>query len=307
MNNTRQDVRNVAIIAHVDHGKTTVVDSLLKFAGEFKVKEDEAQDTVLDSNPLERERGITILAKCTSIGYKGHTINIVDTPGHADIGSEVERVLRMVDGAILMVDAVEGPMPQTRFVLRKALALGLRPIVVINKMDIADKNQVMNLVARLSSVKNLEIVPISAEKRENLDELMKVIRSMLKDDVPYYPEDMYTDKPLRFMAAEIIREKALKFLLAEIPHGIGVDVTKFEEGEDGITRIEADVICEKETHKPIIIGKGGATLKRISVAARKELEQLADGQVYLRLYVKVKAGWKDDGAVLSALGYTKKK
>lgn len=135
MNNTRQDVRNVAIIAHVDHGKTTIVDSLLKFAGQFNVKEGQAQETVLDSNPLERERGITILAKCTSIEYKNHTINIVDTPGHADFGSEVERVLRMVDGAILMVDAVEGPMPQTRFVLRKALALGLRPIVVINKMD----------------------------------------------------------------------------------------------------------------------------------------------------------------------------
>lgn len=135
MNNTREDVRNVAIIAHVDHGKTTIVDSLLKFAGEFNVKEDQAQETVLDSNPLERERGITILAKCTSIEYKNHTINIVDTPGHADFGSEVERVLRMVDGAILMVDAVEGPMPQTRFVLRKALALGLKPIVVINKMD----------------------------------------------------------------------------------------------------------------------------------------------------------------------------
>lgn len=135
MNNTRQDVRNVAIIAHVDHGKTTIVDALLKFAGQFNVKEGQAQETVLDSNPLERERGITILAKCTSIEYKNHTINIVDTPGHADFGSEVERVLRMVDGAILMVDAVEGPMPQTRFVLRKALALGLRPIVVINKMD----------------------------------------------------------------------------------------------------------------------------------------------------------------------------
>ena len=135
MSNVRSDVRNVAIIAHVDHGKTTVVDALLKLAGEFNVKEDQAQQTVLDSNPLERERGITILSKCTSVKYKGHTINIVDTPGHADFGSEVERVLRMVDGAILMVDAVEGPMPQTRFVLRKALALGLRPIVVINKMD----------------------------------------------------------------------------------------------------------------------------------------------------------------------------
>lgn len=131
----RNDVRNVAIIAHVDHGKTTVVDSLLKYAGQFNVKNDEAQEAVLDSNPLERERGITILAKCTSVNFNGNTINIVDTPGHADFGSEVERVLKMVDGAILMVDAVEGPMPQTRFVLRKALALGLKPIVIVNKMD----------------------------------------------------------------------------------------------------------------------------------------------------------------------------
>lgn len=131
----RNDVRNVAIIAHVDHGKTTIVDSLLKYSGQFDVKNGGAQDAVLDSNPLERERGITILAKCTSVNYNGNTINIVDTPGHADFGSEVERVLKMVDGAVLMVDAAEGPMPQTRFVLRKALALGLRPIVIVNKMD----------------------------------------------------------------------------------------------------------------------------------------------------------------------------
>ena len=132
---TREDIRNVAIIAHVDHGKTTIVDSMLKVAGQWTVKRDEVQDMVLDSDPIERERGITILAKCTSIKYKDHTINIVDTPGHADFGSEVERVLKMVDGAILMVDAAEGPMPQTRFVLRKALELGLSPMVVINKMD----------------------------------------------------------------------------------------------------------------------------------------------------------------------------
>ena len=131
----REDIRNVAIIAHVDHGKTTIVDAMLKVAGQWTVKQDEVQDTVLDSDPIERERGITILAKCTSIKYKYHTINIVDTPGHADFGSEVERVLKMVDSAILMVDAAEGPMPQTRFVLRKALELGLNPIVVINKMD----------------------------------------------------------------------------------------------------------------------------------------------------------------------------
>ena len=131
----RLDLRNVAIIAHVDHGKTTLVDALLKQTGAFNVKADAAQEQVLDSNELERERGITILAKNTSIVYNDVTINIVDTPGHADFGSEVERILKMVDGALLLVDAVEGPMPQTRFVLRKALALGLHPIVVINKMD----------------------------------------------------------------------------------------------------------------------------------------------------------------------------
>ena len=135
MDNRRQDVRNIAIIAHVDHGKTTLVDAMLKYTGSFQVKADEAQEAVLDSNPLERERGITILAKCTSVPYKDHIINIVDTPGHADFGSEVERILQMVDGALLLVDAVDGPMPQTRFVLRKALALGLAPVVVVNKMD----------------------------------------------------------------------------------------------------------------------------------------------------------------------------
>ncbi len=131
----RSDVRNIAIIAHVDHGKTTLVDAMLKQTGEFNVKPEEAQEAVLDHNPLERERGITILAKCTSVPYKTNTINIVDTPGHADFGSEVERILKMVDGALLLVDAVDGPMPQTKFVLRKALQLGLSPIVVINKMD----------------------------------------------------------------------------------------------------------------------------------------------------------------------------
>ncbi|OGR85434.1 MAG: GTP-binding protein TypA [Elusimicrobia bacterium RIFCSPLOWO2_01_FULL_54_10] len=131
----RANVRNIAIIAHVDHGKTTLVDALLRQTGEFKVKQDESQDTVLDSNPLERERGITILAKCTSVPYKNLTINIVDTPGHADFGSEVERILGMVDGCLLLVDAVDGPMPQTKFVLKKSLELGLHPIVVINKMD----------------------------------------------------------------------------------------------------------------------------------------------------------------------------
>jgi len=127
-------LRNIAIIAHVDHGKTTLVDQLLRQSGTFAAHQ-QVDERVMDSNDLEKERGITILAKNTAITYEGTHINIVDTPGHADFGGEVERVLGMVDGVLLLVDAVEGPMPQTRFVTKKALALGLRPIVVINKVD----------------------------------------------------------------------------------------------------------------------------------------------------------------------------
>lgn len=130
----REDVRNVAIIAHVDHGKTTLVNELLKQSGVFRANQ-EVQDRVLDSNALERERGITILSKNTAVTYKNTKINIVDTPGHADFGGEVERVLKMVDGVILVVDAFEGPMPQTKFVTQKALDLGLPIVVCINKCD----------------------------------------------------------------------------------------------------------------------------------------------------------------------------
>jgi len=127
-------IRNIAIIAHVDHGKTTLVDQLLRQAGTFRDNQ-QVVERVMDSNDIEKERGITILAKNCAVEYNGTHINIVDTPGHADFGGEVERVLSMVDGVLLLVDAVEGPMPQTRFVTRKALALGLKPIVVINKVD----------------------------------------------------------------------------------------------------------------------------------------------------------------------------
>ncbi len=133
----RPDIRNIAIIAHVDHGKTTLVDCLLRQSGEFRASQ-LVGDCILDSNDLERERGITILAKNIAIHYKGVKINLIDTPGHADFGGEVERVLRMADGALVLVDAAEGPMPQTRYVLAKALECGLQPVVVINKIDRPD-------------------------------------------------------------------------------------------------------------------------------------------------------------------------
>ncbi len=129
-----QDIRNIAIIAHVDHGKTTLVDKML-MAGNLFRENQQTGDLILDNNELERERGITILSKNVSINYKGVKINVIDTPGHSDFGGEVERVLNMADGCILLVDAFEGPMPQTRFVLQKALEIGLKPVVVVNKVD----------------------------------------------------------------------------------------------------------------------------------------------------------------------------
>jgi GTP-binding protein len=150
------ELRNIAIIAHVDHGKTTLVDELLKQSGAFRDNQ-AVSERAMDSNDIERERGITILAKCTSVEWQGTRINIVDTPGHADFGGEVERILSMVDGVCLLVDAAEGPMPQTKFVLTKALALGLRPIVVLNKVDKPDAepdralNEVFDLFANLGA------------------------------------------------------------------------------------------------------------------------------------------------------------
>ena len=146
----REDVRNIAIIAHVDHGKTTLVDELLKQSGVFRENQ-EVQERVMDSNDIERERGITILSKNTAITYKGTKINVIDTPGHADFGGEVERVLKMVNGVVLVVDAFEGVMPQTKFVLMKALELSLPVIVCLNKVDRpeARPNEVVDEVLEL--------------------------------------------------------------------------------------------------------------------------------------------------------------
>src|SRR5258706_11960209 len=147
-----QMIRNVAVIAHVDHGKTTLVDFLLKQSHTLRENEEAmSRTTILDSNPLERERGITILAKNTAVHYKDTKINIIDTPGHADFSGEVERTLNMADGAALIIDAQEGPMPQTKFVLKKALELGLKVIVVINKID----KQLANIPQTLDHTNNL--------------------------------------------------------------------------------------------------------------------------------------------------------
>ncbi len=181
-----QHIRNIAIIAHVDHGKTTLVDQLLRCSGTFRENE-EVEERVMDSNAIEKERGITILAKTTAINYKDYRINILDTPGHADFGGEVERIMHMVDGCVLLVDAFEGTMPQTRFVLKKALESGVKPLVVINKIDRpnADAQRAVDEVLEL-------FIELGAPE-EFLD--FKVIyASGLKGTSSYYPE-LDTQKP----------------------------------------------------------------------------------------------------------------
>ncbi len=211
------DLRNIAIIAHVDHGKTTLVDELLKQSGTYRENQ-ATTERAMDSNDIERERGITILAKCTSVEHDGIRINIVDTPGHADFGGEVERILSMVDGVVLLVDAAEGPMPQTKFVTSKALALGLRPIVVLNKVDKPDAepdralNEVFDLFANLGADDDqLDFPHLYASgragwadatldgPRENLNALFDLVVK----HVPAPRQIADADKPFRMLATTL--------------------------------------------------------------------------------------------------------
>jgi len=215
-------LRNIAIIAHVDHGKTTLVDALFRQSGTFRENQ-RVEERALDSGDLEKERGITILAKCTSIEWRAHRINIVDTPGHADFGGEVERILSMVDGVILLVDAAEGPMPQTKFVTSKALALGLRPVVVINKIDKPDArpdavhDEVFDLFVSLDANEDqLDFPTLFASgrngwadhdldgPRENLDPLLETILEFYDKPVVMTKENI--DTPFSMLATMLDRD-----------------------------------------------------------------------------------------------------
>ena len=203
--------RNIAIIAHVDHGKTTLVDNLLKQSGTFRLNQ-QVSERAMDSNDLEKERGITILAKCTSVLWNDIRLNIVDTPGHADFGGEVERILSMVDGVVVLVDAAEGPMPQTKFVVGKALALGLRPIVVINKIDRSDGrpmevlNEVFDLFVSLNATEEqLDFPIIYASGRAgwaslNVDQQTEDLQVLFETIVAHVPPpEMDTNAPFRML------------------------------------------------------------------------------------------------------------
>ena len=247
-------LRNIAIIAHVDHGKTTLVDCLLKQSGQFRENERVAE-RAMDSNDIERERGITILAKVTSVEWQDARINIVDTPGHADFGGEVERILSMVDGVVLLVDAAEGPMPQTKFVLTKALALGIRPIVLINKVDKPDGrpdwvlDETFDLFAALDATEEqLEFPVLYASSKEGwavqeLDDArsdMAPLFDLIVDHVPA-PKVDSADEPFRMLATTLEANPFLgRILTGRIQSGrltpnmaikaLGIDGSQLETG-----------------------------------------------------------------------------
>ena len=246
-----KNIRNIAIIAHVDHGKTTMVDCLLKQAGAFRENQ-QMQERVLDSNDLERERGITILSKNISIDYKGTKINIVDTPGHADFGGEVERVLGMVDGALLIVDAAEGPMPQTRFVLSKALELGIRIIVVLNKIDkpAADPDsaldKVFDLFTELTDREDLIDFPymyassLNGFAIKNLDDERKDMVPLLDcimENIAEPPGD--ATKPLQFRATTLdYNEYVGRIVIGRVVNGV-------IKSQDQVAWINAEGVVNK--------------------------------------------------------------
>lgn len=242
------ELRNIAIIAHVDHGKTTLVDALLKQSGTFRDNQ-KVQECAMDSNELERERGITILSKCTSVEWNGVRINIVDTPGHADFGGEVERILSMVDGVILLVDSSEGPMPQTKFVLGKALKVGLKPIVVINKADKPDArvdevlNEVFDLFVGLdANDEQLDFPVLYASGRngwavENLEKDEKkdltVLFNLILSHVP--APTCFPDEPFSMLATTLEADKFIgRLLTGKIHSGIvhAGDTVKVLNGEN---------------------------------------------------------------------------
>jgi GTP-binding protein len=218
-------LRNIAIIAHVDHGKTTLVDQLFRQSGTFRDNQ-RVEERAMDSNDLEKERGITILAKCTSVEWEDTRINIVDTPGHADFGGEVERILSMVDGVILLVDSSEGAMPQTKFVTGKALALGLRPIVVVNKVDRPDEriqevlDEVFDLFVSLDATdEQLDFPVLYASGRNGYASLDPTLREgtltpMFETIVSHVPApSVNRDAPFQFLVTLLDRDNFLGRIL----------------------------------------------------------------------------------------------
>lgn len=241
----------------------------------------------------------------------------VDTPGllvpKTELGKymskETEDAEQDVDALVIVIDATRTFTAKDSDFIKSRLALGIPTYVVVNKTDLAGFGKVYPILAALTPLTDKllsnpikEVIPTSCLKGQNIDELRKYLASELKDDVMYYPAGDITDRPLRFVIGEIVREKALLLLQDEVPHGVGVVINKCEEKKESLY-VEADVVCEKDTHKMIIIGDGGSMIKRIGESARRSAEDLTGKRVFLKLFVKVREGWRNKKNYMRDLGY----
>ena len=288
----------VAVLGKPNAGKSTLVNALV---GE-KV-------SIVSYKPQTTRNMINGI-----VNGDDHQIVFVDTPGIQHGKSGLARFMaRSVEKAVEFIDVIVYVFNGEKYIADeeindvKELCKKNKVIVVLNKQDAVDREDFLAKLARLGAIdKALALIPMSVHKRINTDMLIEKIVEILPEGEPGFDEDMYTDSTLRFMASEIIREKTLYDLNAEIPYGIGVVIDKFDERDDGVVEIAATLFCEKAAHKAIIIGKNGEMLKKIGTEARKDIEKLLSSKVFLTLWVKVKPDWRDKEYLLNEIGYNKK-
>lgn len=289
----------VAIIGRPNAGKSTLLNG---FIGE--------KISIVSARPQTTRDKIT--GVLTSDDYQ---IAFVDTPGiHSPRNSlggymmkSVRRAREGVDCVLYVLDAGRPLLNDDVEMLSRTIETGTPVVVAVNKTDEVTDDKIASAFVKLKDVEGISaIVPVSALKKRNTNVLLEELVKLMPEGEKLFPDDMLTDKTERFLVSEMIREKALRYLSEEVPHGIGVEIKVFSERGNGIVDVEADIICEKESHKGIVIGKGGETLKRILTSARHDMEQLLGAKVYLKGFVKVKSEWRDSDKLLRTLGYDKR-
>lgn len=246
---------------------------------------------------------------------KNYQIIFIDTPGlHKPKNHLGEYMMKTastaldgVDCVVYVVDCEKGYDEKDKFNIVSYVNSGLKVIVAVNKVDHVTKGKVFEILTELNKLDKLTaVVPVSALRGRNIEPLKDEIKKLLTDTIKYYPDEQYTDRNMRFMAAEIIREKALRLLDKEVPYGIGVDIREYKMRDSGIIDINADIICEKAAHKPIILGKGGSMIKKIATYARQDLEEMTGSKIFLTLFVRVKDDWRGSDFIMRELGYDTK-
>ena len=290
----------VCIVGRANAGKSTLVNALV---GE-KV-------SIVSYKPQTTRNKIIGI-----INSKDYQIALIDTPGifkpHNKLGeymmTSVSSSMKDVEAVVYVIDGSKGVCAEDENFIEKQLETNIPLLIVVNKIDTITDETLFQVLAKLNTYSKAKaIMPVSAKKSENGEKIVEQLISYLNEEDKIYPEDMYTDSSVRFMVAEIIREKALYLLSKELPYGIGIEITTFEYNEDkNLYDINVDIICERQSHKSIIIGKKGAMLKEIASKARVDIEKLLDAKVFLTMYVKVKENWRDSNYLLKELNYNMK-